>query len=77
MSVKRRKSPKKALPSLVELAAKQSLRVEEFALLNSISRSQSFKEIHAGRLRVLRVGKRFLITPEAVRDWQTASTPAA
>lgn len=68
---------KKVVPSLLEIAAKQSYSVDDFARLNSISRSQAFKEIHEGKLKVIRVGKRMLITPEAVRDWQNANTPAA
>jgi excisionase family DNA binding protein len=72
-----RHKPKKILTSLLEIAAKQSYSVDDFARLNSISRSQAFKEIHEGKLKVFRVGKRMLISPEAVREWQTANTPEA
>jgi len=72
---KRKKS--KPFPSSVELANKQALRVDEFAYMNSISRSQAFTEIRHGRLKIFRVGKRYLITPEAIREWQARNTPKA
>jgi hypothetical protein len=45
-------------------------RIEEWAARNSISRSQVYKEIHAGRLIARKVGNRTIITEEDAIAWR-------
>lgn len=44
--------------------------VEEFAVLNRISRSQAYKEIAAGRLIARKLGARTIITAEDGQRWR-------
>jgi hypothetical protein len=46
--------------------------VEEFAVKNRISRSQTYKEIAAGRLIARKVGARTIITKEDGAAWRRA-----
>jgi hypothetical protein len=47
-------------------------RVEEWAARNGISRSQTYKEIRAGRLIARKVGNRTIITEEDGAAWRHA-----
>jgi hypothetical protein len=51
---------------------RKAFSVEVFGFRNSISRSQVFKEIAAGRLVANKVASRTIITEQAERDWQRA-----
>lgn len=44
--------------------------VEEALALMKIGRSQFYKEISSGRLRIVKCGRRTLITESALRQWQ-------
>ncbi len=46
--------------------------VEEFAVKNRISRSQTYKEIAAGRLIARKIGSRTIITHEDGAAWRRA-----
>jgi hypothetical protein len=46
--------------------------IEEFAVKNRISRSQTYKEIAAGRLIARKVGARTIITKEDGAAWRRA-----
>jgi hypothetical protein len=50
----------------------KAFSIEVFALRNGISRSQAFKEAAAGRLIVLKVASRSIVTDRAERAWQDA-----
>ena len=50
-------------------ATKRSFRIDEFAQRNSISRSQAYLEIKAGRLTARKVGSATLITIEDETAW--------
>lgn len=56
------------------LAAVQPLAVapSEAARLIGIGRTMLYEEITSGRLRSAKVGKRRLISLDAIRDWLTA-----
>jgi hypothetical protein len=54
--------------------AKRSFRVDEFAVRNSISRSQVYIEMREGRLNARKVGTATLITIEDESAW-LASLP--
>lgn len=57
--------------SLAErLAAGGSLSIEELALVEGLGRTSVYKEIGAGRLRALKVGRRTIITAEARQEWK-------
>jgi predicted site-specific integrase-resolvase len=47
-------------------------RIEDWAARNGISRSQAYKEIHAGRLIARKVGNRTIITDEDGMAWRRA-----
>jgi len=51
---------------------KQAYSIEEFAKDHSISRSQVYAEIKAGRLVPMKVGRRKLISREAAEKWRRA-----
>ena len=48
---------------------KVTLSIRDFCKVAGISRSRTYEEIKAGRLRILKCGRRTLITPEAVEGW--------
>ena len=48
---------------------KVTFSIPEFCRLASIGRSMAYEEIKAGRLRILKCGRRTLIPVEAVNDW--------
>ncbi len=48
---------------------KRAFRIDEFAARNSISRSQAYIEIRAGRLTARKVGSATLITIEDETAW--------
>jgi len=48
---------------------KITLSIRDFCKVAGISRSRTYEEIKAGRLRILKCGRRTLITPEAVEGW--------
>ncbi len=50
--------------------------VPGFARAHSISRSQTYEEIKAGRLRILKVGRRTLISREAALAWRRSHEEA-
>ena len=54
------------------LAPKRAFRIDEFAARNSISRSQAYLEIKAGRLTARKVGSATLITTEDEDAWLRA-----
>lgn len=49
--------------------AKLALSIREFCKVAGISRSRTYEEIKNGRLRIVKCGRRTLITNEAVEDW--------
>ena len=51
------------------LQHKRAFRIDEFAARNSISRSQAYLEIKAGRLAARKVGAATLITIEDETAW--------
>jgi hypothetical protein len=51
---------------------RKAFSIEVFARRNGISRSQAFKEVATGRLIVLKVGVRSIVTERAERDWQNS-----
>jgi hypothetical protein len=51
---------------------RKAFSVEMFGFRNSISRSQVFKEIAAGRLIANKVASRTIITEQAEKAWQRA-----
>lgn len=52
-------------PTLTKVA----MSIREFCSVAGISRSRTYEEIKAGRLRILKCGRRTLITNEAVEAW--------
>lgn len=48
---------------------KPALSIAEFCEAVSIGRTRAYVEIKAGRLRVLKVGRRSIITVEEMRAW--------
>ena len=48
---------------------KQVYSIQEFAAAYGVSRSTVYKEIETGRLRILKVGRRTLISLEAAAAW--------
>ena len=50
-------------------ARQRAMSVSEFAERYGISRSKTYEEIGAGRLRALKVGKRTLITEDDAEIW--------
>jgi excisionase family DNA binding protein len=60
---------------------KLALSIPEFCTAVGIGRSRTYEEIKAGRLRILKCGRRTLIAREAVTEWLgqlsgTSNTPA-
>ena len=49
---------------------KQAYSVRDFCAAYSLGRTTVYREIKDGRLQVMKVGRRTLITIEAVMDWQ-------
>jgi excisionase family DNA binding protein len=49
--------------------AKLALSIPEFCAAVGIGRSRTYEEIKAGRLRVLKCGRRTLISRDAVTAW--------
>jgi excisionase family DNA binding protein len=52
------------------MSEERCLTIEEFADLHRIGRTTTYAEIKAGRLRVRKVGKRRIITPEDAKEWR-------
>ncbi len=50
-------------------AQKLALSIPEFCHAVGIGRSRVYEEIKAGRLRILKCGRRTLIANEAVTEW--------
>ena len=48
---------------------KAAYSIEEFCELVSLGRSKAFGEIRSGRLRVVKAGRRSLITAQEVTAW--------
>ena len=48
---------------------KVTLSIRDFCKVAGISRSRTYEEIKTGRLRIVKCGRRTLITPEAVEAW--------
>ena len=61
----------------IPLAEKQAYSVEEFGSLVGLSKQTIYNELHAGRLHSFKVGKRRLISREAVADWKQRMMGAA
>ncbi len=58
---------------MVELStAKMTLSIADFCRVAGIGRSRAYEEIRAGRLKVLKCGRRTLIANDAVADWLKA-----
>ena len=53
-----------------------ALGIEDAARAAGISRTQLYQEMRTGRLASKKIGKRRVVTPEALRAWINA-TPAA
>jgi excisionase family DNA binding protein len=49
--------------------AKVALSILEFCSVAGIGRSRAYEEIKAGRLRIIKCGRRTLVPVEAVRTW--------
>ncbi len=49
---------------------KSAQNIFEFCVEHSISRSKIYEEIHAGRIQVMKVGRRTLISAEAAAAWR-------
>jgi len=54
------------------LVSKVALSIPEFCAAVGIGRSRAYEEIKAGRLRVLKCGRRTLIAQDAVGAWLSA-----
>lgn len=51
--------------------------IEEAVSITKIGRSQIYVEIAAGRMQVFKVGRRTLISADALREWQRGLIEAA
>jgi hypothetical protein len=54
----------------LDLSAIVIFTITEFCGIHKICRTTVYKEINTGRLRVMRVGKRTLVSAEAAADWR-------
>ncbi len=52
------------------LSERQAFSIPRFCDTHDIGRSKVYEEIAAGRLRVMKVGRRTLISAEAAADWR-------
>lgn len=48
---------------------KHAYDVATFCQLHGIGRTLAYKEIKEGRLKILKVGRRTLVTAQAASDW--------
>jgi excisionase family DNA binding protein len=48
---------------------RRAFPIADFCRRYSIGRTTAYREIAAGRLRAVKVGRRTLITEEAAKDW--------
>ena len=51
-------------------SARAAFSIDVFCQENDTCRSKAYEEINAGRLRILKVGRRTLITPESAEAWR-------
>lgn len=51
---------------------KLALSIPEFCRAAGIGRSRAYEEIRAGRLRIVKCGRRTLIPADALHDWLKA-----
>ena len=59
---------------------KRNFTIPQFVEAHNISRSTLYNEIKSGRLRIMKVGTKTLISDEAAANWQEQvqrDTPAA
>jgi excisionase family DNA binding protein len=56
---------------------KLALSIPEFCAAVGIGRSRTYNEIKAGRLRILKCGRRTLISREAVTAWLSSLSAAS
>ncbi|MGE3231730.1 MAG: hypothetical protein AB7J30_20060, partial [Hyphomicrobium sp.] len=52
-----------------EPTARRSFSVDEFCARHGISRSLFYDEVRDGRLRIVKAGRRSLVTVEAEAEW--------
>ncbi len=50
-------------------AERRSWTVGEFCLANRFGRNTFYNEVHAGRLKVFKIGRRTYVSREAAEDW--------
>jgi excisionase family DNA binding protein len=64
-------------PEQIPLAQRQAYSVAEFCALNHVSRTYFYMLAKQGKgPRLMRVGRRFLISAEAAADWRKARESA-
>ena len=54
------------------MVQKHLITLKEFASVYSISRASIYREVTAGRLRFVKIGKRSLIDTEDAEQWRAA-----
>jgi len=65
---------KKAQPRQIQPVG---LSIEETIKATGLGRSSLYKEIAAGRLKSYKVGRRRLVSPEALKQWAQAAESRA
>ena len=53
----------------IDLNSRLALTIPEACTASGVSRTTLYEEIGAKRLRVVKVGRRTLVTVDALRDW--------
>lgn len=56
----------------VNLNDRLTLTIKEALAVTGISRSKFYDEMGAGRIKTIKVGRRVLITVDALRAWMSA-----